>query len=92
MSDSDPADRVDDGVEDDLFGDEDVGEAEVASEDEAASDRDEDLEREERAEERRYTKEQVVMGMSIYRHRIPKPKDGNVSRPSIPWFAKPDVN
>lgn len=84
MSDSDPIDPVDDGGEDDLFGDDDAGAGEVASENELASDRDDDQDGEERADERHHIKEKVVMGLPLFRHRIPKPQDGMVSRDNLP--------
>lgn len=90
MSDSeDPLDAIDEGG-DDLFGDEDEDEAgspapRVLDDDDLASDPDDDAEPRERhdygSQQVQETKERVVMAVTTYRHRIPKPQDDTVSLP-----------
>lgn len=88
MSDSeDPIDIVDDGG-DDLFGDEDDENApsdagNVLSDRELASDRgddDIDARRHDEDEEPAEFREKLVAEVPLYRHRIPRSKDGSVSR------------
>ena len=92
MSDSeDPIDAVDD-VDDDLFGDDDGGDAisEVEnglSDRELASDREDDGAggRHDRAgsEEATEFREKLVSAVPLYRHRIPRSSDGSVGRLSL---------
>lgn len=93
MSDSeDPIDPLDEGGED-LFGDE--GDDEVASTKERVLDDDElasDPEGDNYGQYRNYddeqppqeTKDRVVSAIQMYRHRIPKPKDGAVGVTTSP--------
>lgn len=87
MSDSDePIDNIDEEG-DDLFGDDDdvqtsAPRQRVLEDDDLASDPDEDRNA---GDYSRYdadvpqeTHDRVVMGVTAYRHRIPKPKDGTV--------------
>jgi len=88
MSDSeDRIDSLDEAGEDDLFGDGD--DDQLSDHNRAASDHgresdredgnlygDEDADREGVEQER---KTKYVMGVQLYRHRIPRPKDGAVS-------------
>jgi RNA polymerase-associated protein LEO1 len=86
MSDSeDPIDVPDDGG-DDLFGDDDddaISQKEnVLSDRELASDREDDGAdaRGREDEEPQEFREQLVAEVPLYRHRIPRSKDGGVSR------------
>ncbi|CEJ90504.1 hypothetical protein VHEMI06287 [[Torrubiella] hemipterigena] len=98
MSDSDePIDHIDEEG-DDLFGDDD-GDAQVSAprqrvleDDDLASDPDEDRDA---GDYGRYdgdapqeTHDRVVMGVTAYRHRIPKPKDGALRVMRVPKFFK----
>ncbi|KAK7414302.1 hypothetical protein QQX98_006819 [Neonectria punicea] len=97
MSDSeDPIDPLDEGGED-LFGDE--GDDEVASTKERVLDDDElasDPEGDNYGQYRNYddeqppqeTKDRVVSAIQMYRHRIPKPKDGALRVLRVPKFIK----
>jgi RNA polymerase-associated protein LEO1 len=99
MSDSeDPIDLIDEGGDDDLFGDEGDDniaspKADARSNDDLASDRggegygreDDD---EEDGDQFRETQEKVVMGVRTYRHRIPKPQDGSLRVLRVPEFVK----
>jgi hypothetical protein len=83
MSDSeDPVDLADDGG-DDLFGD-DLDEAgsepgNVLSDKDLASDQDDDLEpRDEDGGDQPEVREKVIYGVEMFRHRIPKSKNGTV--------------
>lgn len=87
MSDSeDPIDNIPDDGDDDLFGDE-GGDAtsdapQALSDRELASDREDnesDVHRREDDEEPREFREKLVVEVPLYRHRIPRSKDGSVS-------------
>ncbi len=87
MSDSeDPIDLADEGG-DDLFGDEDGDDAiseieNLVSDHEAASDKEEneaDTRRRDEDEEPREFREKLVAEVPLYRHRIPRSKEGGVS-------------
>jgi RNA polymerase-associated protein LEO1 len=88
MSDSDePVDVPDEGG-DDLFGDEEIDEVlsqsdrgRAISDNELASDPEDGYGRmRDDEEEAPQVKDKVVMSISMYRHRIPKSKDGQVCK------------
>ncbi|KAM0564314.1 hypothetical protein ACHAPJ_000524 [Fusarium lateritium] len=97
MSDSeDPIDPIDEGG-DDLFGDE--GDDDIVptkepvhEDDELASDPEGDSYARYRNDDddqaQVQTRDQVVMGVKTYRHRIPKPKDGALRILRVPKFMK----
>jgi len=89
MSDSDePIENIDE-VGDDLFGDDDGGDAisdieNGLSDRELASDREEDTRRRDsrgESDEPAEFHDKLVSEVPLYRHRIPKSSDGGVSRP-----------
>ncbi|KAK4129549.1 hypothetical protein N657DRAFT_677150 [Parathielavia appendiculata] len=95
MSDSeDPIDIPDEGG-DDLFGDEGddaLSEADKAvSDQEIASDREDDdvdARRSEDDEEPREFREKLLLPVPLYRHRIPRSKDGGLQSLRVPDFIK----
>lgn len=96
MSDSeDPLDAIDEGG-DDLFGDEDEGDASpqarILDDDDLASDPEAYGEAEPReydgSQSRHETKDRIVMAVQAYRHRVPKPSDDALRILRVPKFVK----
>ncbi|EHA57363.1 hypothetical protein MGG_16287 [Pyricularia oryzae 70-15] len=95
MSDSDDVvDIADAGDEGDLFGDGgDESDIERPLSDHELDDEDDDDQQREReygesSQRAPQYKEKRIMGLKIFRHRIPKPKDGNLRILKVPQFMK----
>lgn len=100
MSDSDePIDHIEEEG-DDLFGDDDDVQVKspkqrVLDDDDLASDPEDDGGRRDYGgydDAPQETKDRVVMGVTTYRHRIPKPKDGQVRLLSLPIYPTSPVS